>query len=533
MIFMLKPIRYFMAALLWVALPVIAQNSSTATSDIVTFDIAHFEVSGNSFLPAEDVDKLLQAYVGKARSFSDIKAAQENLELLFRKHGFALVSVNIPEQELNGGVVKFVVVQPKIGKVSIDGNHIFSSQNIRHSFPALREGEIVNVDKISAGLKLLNENPAKKATFSLQSGEQTDEVDARINVSDQKIWKLGVNLDNSGTDETGKTHLGLSAQDANLFDLDHVVDLFYLTSVEKPSSISVYGLNYHIPLYSLGDSVDFYGNYSDVDSGTVSTGLVDLQIAGKGTMLGAHYNQQLTRINQYESKIMYGFDYKAYTNSMQLIGYELGHDVTVRPLSLSYIGNWTLSQGNAGISLSALHNIPGGANGSSDDIALSRAGARDDYSILRYSANVTHRIEQDWLFRVNFSGQYTQDALIPGEQFGVGGSNSVRGFMEREVANDSGYLTNFEIYTPNTCTSFKSLNGHCRFLAFYDNGHVSRNKALADETDAESISSAGIGVRIDVAQSLNFVMDYGVVINAGGSQSEGDKRLHVAMNWAY
>lgn len=527
---MLKPLRYFsccysswLVAFMCAAVPAFAQENSG-----VSFDIARFEVSGNSFLPAVEVEKTLQAYTGKARSFSDVQAAQEGLETLFRQRGFALVSVNLPEQELNQGVVKLVVIQPKVGKVLITGNKTFTSDNIRRSFPAVKEGETPNVDAISASLKLINENPAKKASFALQAGEQVDEVDARINVNDQKLWKLGVSLDNSGSEETGKTHLGINAQHANLFGRDHVLGLFYLTTVEQPNSISVYGVNYHIPLYSLGDSIDIYGNYSDIDSGSVSTGLLDLQIAGKGTMLGAHYNQHLNRINQYESKLVYGVDYKAYSNSMLLVNYELGHDVTVHPLSLSYQGSWTLDNGRAGIELTAIRNIPGGG---AEEIELARSGGKDAYSILRYSADYTRSLTADWLLRVKFSGQSSSDALIPGEQFGVGGSNSVRGFMAREVANDSGQLTNLEIYSPNTCSAF--LSSQCRILAFYDMGHVSRNNALAGELNRESISSAGLGVRVNIGQSLSLEMDYGVVVESGGSQDEGDGRLHVAMNWAY
>ncbi len=524
MVPMLKPFRCFslMAALICAAVPVVAQENA-----VVTFDIVRFEVIGNRFLPDEDLANILQTYTGKARSFNDVQAAQEHLEALFRKHGFALVSVIIPEQELDQGVVKFSVVQPKIGKVIINGNKNFSADNIRSSFPALTEGETPNVDDISASLKLSNENPAKKASFALQAGEHADEVDARINVNDQKLWKVGVTLDNSGTEETGKTHLGVNAQYANLFNSDHVLGLFYLTTVEKPSSISVYGLNYHIPLYRLGDSIDVYGSYSDVDSGTVATGVGDLQISGKGTMLGAHYNQQLTRIGQYESKLVYGLDYKAYGNSMLFSGYDLGHDVTVHPLSLSYLGNWTLDKGTAGVSLTAIHNT----GGSADEIALTRTGAKDDYSILRYGFDYSHGLKADWLFRLQFSGQYSADALIPGEQFGVGGSNSVRGFMEREVANDSGQLTNVEIYSPNTCSGFHA--SQCRILAFYDIGHVSRNDALPGELDRESISSAGLGLRLNIAQSFSLQADYGVVVQDGGSRQEGDHRLHVALNWAY
>ena len=530
MVLMQKPLGHFsccflllLAVLMCAAIPASAQENT-----LVTFNITRFEVSGNSFLPAADVGKVLEPYTGKSRSFSDVQAAKESLETLFRQRGFALVSVNLPEQELNHGVVKLVLIQPKIGKVLIDGNKSFTSDNIRRSFPALKEGESPNVDAISASLKLVNENPAKKASFALQAGEHADEVDARIKVNDQKLWKVGVNLDNSGSAETGKTHLGLNAQYANLFDRDHVLGLFYLTTVEKPSSINVYGLNYHIPLYGLGDSLDIYGSYSDINSGTVSTGLGDLDIAGEGIMLGAHYNQQLGRIGQYESKLVYGADYKAYKNSMLFLGgYDLGNDVTVHPFSLSYVGNWTLDKGTAGVSLAAIHNL----GGNTEEISLVRDGAKDDYSILRYSLDYSRSLKADWLFRLQFSGQYSANALIPGEQFGVGGSNSVRGFMAREVANDSGQLTNLEIYSPNTCSAFQT--SQCRILAFYDMGHVSRNNALAGELNRESISSAGLGLRVNIAQSLSMQMDYGVVVESGGSQQEGDSRLHVAMNWAY
>ena len=41
----------------------------------------------------------------------------------------------------------------------------------------------------------------------------------------------------------------------------------------KWGKVSVYGFGYHIPLYALGDSIDFFGAYSDVNSGTISAGI--------------------------------------------------------------------------------------------------------------------------------------------------------------------------------------------------------------------------------------------------------------------
>jgi hypothetical protein len=44
--------------------------------------------------------------------------------------------------------------------------------------------------------------------------------------------------------------------------------------------------------------------------------------------------------------------------------------------------------------------------------------------------------------RIEF--QYSPHALISGEKFGLGGVGSVRGYAERELAGDKGYLLRFE-----------------------------------------------------------------------------------------
>ena len=106
------------------------------------------------------------------------------------------------------------------------------------------------------------------------------------------------------------------------------MSLQYTTTLEEPSRVGVYGVGYHIPLYALGDSMDFFASYSDVNAGTVTAGIFDLAVSGKGSMYGARYNQNLPTVGNYESKLMYGLDLKEYKNSMQLLGVELGNDIT-------------------------------------------------------------------------------------------------------------------------------------------------------------------------------------------------------------
>lgn len=505
--------------------------ATNATPGNIRFDITRFDVTGNTLLSPTLVEKVLAPFVGRNKDFADVQKALEALEEAFHQRGYNVVQVELPEQELNSGAVKLRVVQTRIGKIIIEGNRKFSDANIADSLPGLKIGQTPNIAQVSASLKVANENPAKKVNLQLESGDKDEEVNAILKVTEDKIWKAGLALDNTGTSATGKTHLGLSLQNANMFGLDHVASLQYTTTLEKPSQVKVYGLGYHIPLYASANSIDLFASYSNVDSGSVSAGLANLLVSGKGKVFGARFNHNLGRTKTYEPKLIYGFDYKAFENGVLFSGTQLGHDVTVHPLSVAYTGAWTLSNGEANFMLNLARNIPGGSNGSTSDFNAVRIGASPNYTILRYGANFSRALARDWQLRLGLSGQYTGDALIPGEQFGAGGSNSVRGFSEREIANDYGAQFNAEIYTPNLCSTIKAVASQCRVLAFYDGAHLNRNKALAGETTSSSLSSIGLGFRMFVDRYLNVQLDYGHVLS-GASGSEKN-RLHFKLNFSY
>jgi hemolysin activation/secretion protein len=502
-------------------------------SPIGHFDIARFQVEGNTLLSQQAIDDLLKPYAGAKRSFADVQRALEALEAAFRERGYNVVQVILPEQELNQGVVRFTVVETRIGKVTVQGNKVFDEANIRHSVPDLREGATPNIGRISNSLRMANENPAKKTSLQLQGGDKDDEVNALLKVDDGKTWRVGANLDNGGSDSTGKSHIGLTYQNANIAGLDHVLSLQYTTTVEKPSQVSVWGAGYHIPLYALGDSIDLFGSYSNVDSGSVAAGVFNLQVSGKGSIYGARYNKALTRSGDFESKLIFGLDYRAYKNDLQLQGFQLGSDVTVHPVSASYAGTWTQPGSDANVNLSAIVNVPGGTRGATDDFARARTGATASYKIARVGASLTHILPADWQMRLAFNGQYSPDALVSGEQFGAGGASSVRGFAEREVSNDVGYVVNAEAYTPNLCAAMRGSAMLCRALAFVDAAHLSRNKALPGELTQMSIASTGLGLRVMLDRYMTMQFDYGRVIDGGGVRETGSSRVHFSMNLSY
>jgi hemolysin activation/secretion protein len=495
-----------------------------------SFEIARYQVEGNTLLDGRAIEKILAPYTGRARTFADIEQARVALQQAFDSAGFGAVQVLLPEQELKQGMVRIQVIEARIGSVSVSGNQSFSESNIRASVPGLRVGASPNTRRIAESLHVANENPVKQTSLQMKTGAKAGEVDATLRVSDERPWKLFATLDNTGRPETGKLRLGVGYQHANVGDRDQILTLQYVTSPEKLREVGIYGLSYRIPLYSLGDSVDFFGGYSDVDSGKVAD---VFNVSGKGTVLGAHYSQNLRKYDNLEHKLIYGLEYRAYRNSVDYLGTELGNDVTVHPVSLGYAAQWHLAATESGLYFTLIQNIAGGSKGGDAEFEAARSGAHPDYNLVRYGVNVARTIAADWQLRAALDGQYTNKALVPGEQFGLGGADSVRGFAEREISDDKGYRAGFEIYTPEFGGSTGISGARARALLFYDMGEVRRNNALPGETDKTSIASAGAGLRFGLGKPFSVRLDYAYVVDPAGSQTRGHEQIHFSLGAVY
>lgn len=230
--------------------------------------------------------------------------------------------------------------------------------------------------------------------------------------------------------------------------------------------------------------------------------------------------------------MIFGLDYRVYENVCSLGSFgpsgcgAAAADVIVHPLSLSYSGRLTSRSIYASFYATGLRNIPGGQDGKEEDLQASRPNADADYMIFRSGVDVVAGIWGNFRFRTRFDLQYTGDALIQGEQFGIGGWNSVRGFLEREVANDRGYSGSVELYTPDVAAALGLKWATLRLLAFYDTGAVFRNDPVPGDITEERIGSAGAGMRFDIKKNFSLRADVASVLNEGGSQQKNEVRGH-------
>lgn len=499
------------------------------------FDIVRFEVAGNTLLPASEIERLVSPFTGKNKDFADIQRALEALEQAYRDRGYGIVQVQLPEQDITRGVVQFRVLEPRVGRVLIEGNTRFDEANVRGSLPTVKEGETPNSAAIARNLQLLGEHPVKQTTVLLRSGASEDQVDVNVKVVDDKPWRGFLTLDNTGTGETGYLRSGIGFQHSNLFNRDQSLTAQYITSPTDPDKVSIYGAGYRVPFYSLNSSLDLIAGYSDVDSGVVQ-GLFN--VSGSGTIGTARWTYYLPKWEELEQKLSLGLDYREFRNSVQFQGTGLVPDITIHPASLTYAGLRRMTATDFSFFGTVSRNIPGGNDGRQEDFQCPRLsdglcvrnGANPEYSIFRYGFNLIQQYRNEWQTRVAFNGQYTQDSLVPGELFGLGGPDSVRGYVLREVTNDRGYAGQIELYTPDFGRILGGSDSYrLRLLAFFDYGSVRRNDPLPGEIAHDSISSAGIGLRASYAKSLSFRIDAANILQDTTNRERGSVRVTGAM----
>ena len=483
----------------------------------VHFVVLAFELSGDNPLSDEQTQEILQPYKGDHYGLTGLQDAVVKLEKAFATNGYAFHRAILIPQELENGIIKFQITVLRLNSVDISGNQHFDETNLMRNLPSLRADEVVNTRELSRALNMANSHPAKDLKLKFAENKAGGGIDAKLTVVDQKPNYFFTALNNTGTDETGEFRLTAGYQFSNLFNRDHTFALSYTTSPDDTSAVSQYGAFYSIPLYDSGTRLSAFYTRSDVDSGIIQQAFT---VAGKGAVTALRYNKTLLQVGAYKQEIELGLDHKKFENDSSFSGVSIGSDVVSSPVSFFYKGAVQSTASNFSFNIGMAKNISGGSLNEDADY-INNGATTADWSAVRYGGEYSQFFAGQWLFRLRWSGQETSDELIAGEQFGVGGMNSVRGFDERIILGDTGYQMNFELWFPAVSRY------EIRSLMFYDLGHVETINPDPGVLAEEDPASAGVGLRWAWQKRFSAALDLAYVTDAAGIVKKGDNRAHL------
>jgi hemolysin activation/secretion protein len=232
----------------------------------------------------------------------------------------------------------------------------------------------------------------------------------------------------------------------------------------------------------------------------------------------------------YKSVFSAGFDYKYNNNSLEFGGFNAENTLyDIDQFVMGYTGTENDPYGQTTVN-DQLYVSPGNWGGNNNDAAFAatHGGANSDYVYNTLILQRLTKLPENWTLLLRGTLQTSNANLMPSEQLGFGGYDSVRGYDEREVNTDDGYIFTTELRTPPVslgdifgATGFKD---QLQLLGFWDYGAAENHAPLLGEPNEIALSSVGFGVRYSINTYLTVRYDYGFqLVHTGFDNDQGSR----------
>ena len=504
-------------------------NTENADLTSMKFEVSDFVVEGDNPLSRGVTERIIEPFKNRELNIEQLRAVATELEKELARNGYNFYRVILPAQRLQDSVVRLEIKRIEIDNVVVVGNQYFSNRNVQRSLPLLVSGTSPNTHQIANALLLAEDNPSKDVRIVFVKGEKPQSIDANITVKDQNPNDVYLWANNAGSRLTSKSRLGIQYHNRNLWGRDHQVALSYTVSPEDTDELRQYGVNYRFPVYAWRGMANLFYSKSDADTGRVAD---VFDISGAGETVGIGYTQYLDNRGAYQHRLGINLIDTLFDSDILFGRANIGEDVRSRPLVLEYISRFDFRNWQVNSSVSHANNLSGGSFNDDQSYALTRAGADSSWNKQNIALRVAYQWTRDWRGQFSMQGQRTSDALIPGEQFGMGGAfgeSGPRGFYEREAAVDEGVKTSFELIR-----SFPVQR--MQLGVFYDYATGDINNAQLGEADAETLSSIGLSYKWRVRSDLSLDVEYGYILDGIDQQfsdgsDDGDSRVHFSLRY--
>ncbi|TEB88390.1 ShlB/FhaC/HecB family hemolysin secretion/activation protein [Pseudomonas aeruginosa] len=497
-------------------------------------DINEYVVRGNTVLDNRAIEAAVYPFLGPKRSLGDIEGARDALQAAYQEKGYQSVYVELPEQQVSGGVVYLQVTETTVGRVRVVGAKHYSPVELREEVPALEEGKVPDFAQVQRELAQVNRTPGRQVLPMVREGQRPGTMDVDLQVEDKNPWHASIGLNNDYSADTRHLRSVVSLGYDNLWQLGHAISLTYFTAPQDQDNAKVWSGSYTAPL-SQRWSVQLSGYQSDSDVATVGS----MNVVGQGHSYGVAAIYSLPVTGLWSHSFSFGVDFKGFEEQARIGGNNDRVPIKYAPLTLSYNGfRYTeRSQLALGLSLVAGTGSLLGYGDDDEEFDRKRYRAKSGFGVLKGDLNHTLTFGGDWQVATKAAFQLASGPLISNEQFAAGGATSVRGYLAAENTADDGYLLSQEWRTPSLGRFLgKRAGGYVndwRFYVFAEGAQLRLQDALPEQDDDFSLASVGIGTRAQLADWLSGSLDWAFPLLEGTNTDKHDSRLHFSVQASF
>jgi hemolysin activation/secretion protein len=468
-----------------------------------TFPIREFQVSGNTVLKPDEIERVLGFYLGDKRAVADVDAARATLEKLYRELGYRTVSVVIPRQTIQNGIVQLQVNETRIGGTRVEGGDYSALSVVTDEVPSMKAGTVPNFKELQRDLIFANRIASRRVTPELQPGKLPGTLDLTLRIDDDLPLGLTLGWNNEHARGTTEQRAFASLYYGNLFQRGHNLSLFFNTAPERVDDGRTYSVSYvaRFPDTSWSLQVSDLQSNSDI---VVAPGI---STESDNNTVGLRLTKQL-RVSSpdWYPSISFGADYKHFRTTTKITtpqgSTSLETPLTYLPFNLSL--EQSLRAGSHRIESDAALIFSTTAFGSDEQrLDLSRFGARGEAVYLRASVSDAISLPRGFGINLRVLAQASDRTLLPAEKLPGGGAENVRGYFESETTGDRGIVGGLELRAPSipdlfASASWASVITELQPYLFFDAAHLRDHGPFVDDTTPRrfTLMSTGAGVSV-------------------------------------
>lgn len=410
-----------------------------------TLFVRSFEVVGSTVFSSQELTELLKKYIGRNVTFAELLQARSAITEFYVKRGYITSAAFIPPQTLENGVVKIQVIEGSLEGIKITGNRRLKPGYVRSRI-GLAASTPVNINRLLEGLRLLQLDPLiQNISADVQAGTSPGKSLLQVNVVEAKTLSIAPSIDNGRVPSVGTIRRRVELTQANLLGFGDGLRVGY-TNTAGSNAVDV---GYTIPLNPRNGTLSLA--YGTTSSHVIEEPFDELDIEADSRYYELTYSQPLFQRPSEELAL----------------GFTLSHQHSQTKLGIDNIGPYPLSPGaddEGRTRVSALRFFQQWVHRSERQVLAARSqfsigldlfnatinnSAPDSrFFAWRGQAQWTRLLARDTLLLVRGDLQIADRALVPLEQFGIGGQETVRGYRQEALLIDNGVLFSTELRLP-------------------------------------------------------------------------------------
>ena len=238
------------------------------------------------------LSKIARKHEQKHVTVSDITNIRNAFQRKLLDKGYVTSQVYIPEQNLNAGILQFMVMPGRVEDIQYSDSSAHGPW--RTAFP-VRPGDILNIRDVEQGLEQMKRVSSQSVTMKLLPGTAVGTSIIELSIKQDKPVHGSISFDNSGLESTGVYQGSFTTSFDQVFRANDTFTMSLSGDLSGSGSIKgtrAASLNYVIPhgkdTFSLSFSKSRYHQ-------TIQSNPYDFTYSGKSTTMKAKWNHVWSR----------------------------------------------------------------------------------------------------------------------------------------------------------------------------------------------------------------------------------------------